>query len=270
MKIKFLAVLFALTALLLAGCQGNDQSAETGSPSPEQSESVPPEESESASPEQTEPASPEQSEPEPPEESKPASPEQAEPEPPEESEPASPEPSESGAETVFTPGTWLVGDGGQYFFFDEDGKSGSTRDWEHGIGVAFEYEYADGRAVFHMAAADDNTPCAVEITDPEHITLRWDDGGDTPLTYQGAGEIDFYSDYELGEMAIAYYGQATGQDTENLTAGTAANEDGTVTVQVYENLGDHNSTAAWYTVDRFTGQGTDVNSGETVDLTTAA
>lgn len=234
MKTKFLAISLSLTALLLAGCQGNEQSAGTSSPSPEQSESVPPEQSGPVSPEP--------------------------------SGSDTPAPTQSGAETVFTPGTWLVGSGGQYFFFEPDGKSGSTRDWEYGIGVAFEYEYEDGRAVFHMAANDNNTPCTVEITDAEHITLRWDDGHTTELTYLGAGEIDFYSNYELGEMAVAYYKQASGIDSENLTAGAVTNEDGTVTIQVYENLGDHNSTAAWYTVDRFTGQGTDVNSGEAVDL----
>lgn len=252
MKAKFLVIPLSLTALLLAGCQNNEPSGsgepvstqQSGSPSPEQSEPVSLEQSKSPSPELSESPAPEQSE--------------------------SPEPSESGAASVFTPGTWLVGDGGQYFYFYEDGKGGATRDWEYGIGTAFEYEYADGRAVFHMAAVDNNTPCTVEITDAEHITLRWDDGSDfsgvTPLTYQCAGELEFYSNYELGEMAVAYYKQASGSDSENLTAGTQTNEDGTVTVQVYENLGDHNSTAAWYTVDRFTGQGTDVNSGESVDL----
>lgn len=232
MKAKFLVIPLALTFLLLAGCQNNEPSGSGEPVSTQQSGSPSPEQSESPAPEQSE----------------------------------SPEPSESGAASVFTPGTWLVGDGGQYFYFYEDGKGGATRDWEYGIGTAFEYEYADGRAVFHMAAVDNNTPCTVEITDAEHITLRWDDGSDTPLTYQCAGELEFYSNYELGEMAVAYYKQASGSDSENLTAGTQTNEDGTVTVQVYENLGDHNSTAAWYTVDRFTGQGTDVNSGESVDL----
>lgn len=33
-------------------------------------------------------------------------------------------------------------------------------------------------------------------------------------------------------------------------------------IQIYENLGDHNSTAAWYTVDRITGTGTDEAGAE--------
>ena len=41
--------------------------------------------------------------------------------------------------------------------------------------------------------------------------------------------------------------------------------DGSVTIQVYENLGDHNSTAAWYTVDRTTAAGTDAD-GHKVEL----
>lgn len=254
MKTKFLALSLALAALLLAGCQGNEAAAGTGSPPPEQSEPL--------SPEQSTPVSPEQS--------TPVSPEQSEPVPPEPSGSDTPAPTQSGTSSVFTPGTWLAGSGGEYFYFYEDGKSGSTRRWEEGMGTAFEYEYEDGRAVFHMMSVDDNTPCTVEVTDADHITLRWDDGHTTELTYQGAGEIDFYSNNELCDLAVAFYAQASGAETENLSAGAVTNEDGTVTVQVYENLGDHNSTAAWYTVDRLTGQGTDVNSGEAVDLSSAA
>lgn len=237
MKTKFLAVSLALTALLLAGCQGNEQAAGTGSPAPEQTEST--------APEQSVPASPE---------------------PSGEDTPA---PSEGGAESIFTPGTWLAGSGGEYFYFYKNGNQGGTCRWEDGMGTAFAYEYADGRAMFHMAANDNNTPCTVEVTDAEHITLRWDDGHTTELTYQGAGEIGFYSNWELCDLAVAYYKQASGIDSENLTAGAVTGEGGTVTIQVYENLGDHNSTAAWYTVDRFTGQGTDVNTGEAVDLSSA-
>lgn len=241
MKTKFLALSLALAALLLAGCQGNEPAAGTGSPPPVQST----------------PASPEQSEP--------VSTAPAEP-----SDGGTEAPTQSSGSSVFTPGTWLAGSGGEYFYFYEDGKSGSTRRWEEGMGTAFEYEYEDGRAVFHMMSVDDNTPCTVEVTDAEHITLRWDDGHTTELTYQGAGEIGFYSNNELCDLAVAFYAQASGAETEKLSAGAVTNEDGTVTVQVYENLGDHNSTAAWYTVDRLTGQGTDVNSGEAVDLSSAA
>ena len=67
------------------------------------------------------------------------------------------------------------------------------------------------------------------------------------------------------DLALTYYKERnSAQDTQGLTAAAQTNEDGTVTIQVYENLGDHNSTAAWYTVDRVTAQGTDGN-GQAVD-----
>lgn len=39
-----------------------------------------------------------------------------------------------------------------------------------------------------------------------------------------------------------------------------------MTIQLYYNLDDHNSTCAWYQVARQTGIGKDVNSGEVIDL----
>lgn len=253
MKTKFLAVFFALTALLLAGCQGKEQPAGTDSPSPEQSAPVSPEQSASVSPEQSEPATPQPSDTEAPTQS-------------------------GGTSSVFTPGTWLgtAEDGSQqYYFFHKEGWAGSTANLEYGIGVAFSYEPGeDGSVVFHMGAADISSSCTVEVTNAEHIALLWEDGSREDLAYVsplGAGEFTFYSNNELCDLAIAYYRQASGSEAENLTAGAVlTSEDGTVVIQVYENLGDHNSTAAWYTVDRLTGQGTDVNSGEAVDLSAAA
>ena len=52
---------------------------------------------------------------------------------------------------------------------------------------------------------------------------------------------------------------------DKATLETMESSGGLTTIQVYENLGDHNSTAAWYTVDRITAQGTDGN-GQAVDL----
>ena len=45
------------------------------------------------------------------------------------------------------------------------------------------------------------------------------------------------------------------------------NGDGTSTIQIYQNLGDHNSTAAYYVVDRCTGEGQNVSDGTYLDLT---
>lgn len=144
-------------------------------------------------------------------------------------------------------GTWLS-DQGQYWSFDPDGASGRTSSLADGTGTGFAYTVEGDRAVFSMGGAD---------------------GGREVLTYVsslGSDQFVFYTDQQLCQLALDYYrAHGDGQDTDGLTAAAAANEDGTVTIQVYENLGDHNSTAAWYTVDRTTARGTDA-AGQAVDL----
>lgn len=178
-----------------------------------------------------------------------------------------------GTTTAFQAGTWLgtKDDGSQqYYFFSADGSSGQIASLESGTGLGFAYEAASGQAVFHMGSADDRTPCTVKAADGGQITLQWENGGTETLKYVsslGAEEFTFYTNDELCELALAYYRLTGGAASQNLTAGAEGNEDGTVNIQVYENLGDHNSTAAGYVIDRLTGKGTDANTGETVDLT---
>lgn len=238
MNFKTLLLCLTLTAVLLTGCQGNRPSDGESAPGQPPAETA------------TEPAQGS-------------------------SEQSTPEPS-AGSETVFQAGTWLGTreDGSQqYYFFSDGGASGQTVSLETGMGLGFACEYADGRAVFHMGEMDNQTPSTVQVTDAEHLTLQWENDSTETLVYVsplGADEFTFYSNDELCDMALAYYRQTSGSDSPDLTAGAAGNEDGTVTIQIYENLDGHNSTAAWYTVDRFTGQGTDVNTGEAVDLTLSA
>lgn len=72
------------------------------------------------------------------------------------------------------------------------------------------------------------------------------------------------SDEDLAELALWYY--EAQYDYKPGSAGVQDNGDGTVSIQLYDNLDDHNSTCAWYTIDRLTLQGTDDNTGETIDL----
>ena len=164
-------------------------------------------------------------------------------------------------------GTWLS-DAGQYWFFDEDAASGRTRSLENGTGVGFTYTLKDGQAAFAMGSEDAARDCTLTVG-TDTLTMQWADGTNETLTFvshQSSDEFTFYSDRELEGLALAYYkAQNPSEDTDGLTAAAQANEDGTVTIQVYENLGDHNSNAAWYTVDRLTARGTDGNGAE-VDL----
>ena len=168
---------------------------------------------------------------------------------------------------IFTPGTWLS-DAGQYYFFDEDGAAGRTASLENGTGVGFSYTTDGNEAVFSMGAEDNVSACSMRRAG-ERLTLRWADGMEETLIYvsdQGSDSFQFYSNRELAEMALTYYiAQNSAQDSGNLSAAAQTNDDGSVTIQVYENLGDHNSTADWYTVDRITGTGTDALGCE-IDL----
>ncbi len=179
-------------------------------------------------------------------------------------------PSASGSQATgatFQAGTWLS-DLGQYWFFDPDGATGRTASLEDGTGVGFTYTLDGHQASFAMGGADSSQSC--DVTQGEGtLTFQWEDGGTERLTYvsqQGSGQFQFHSNRELCDLALAYCKKQNGaQNNENLTAAAQTNEDGTVTIQVYENLGDHNSTCAWYTVDRTTAQGSDGN-GQAVDL----
>lgn len=177
-------------------------------------------------------------------------------------------PSASPNETAaFTPGTWLS-DGGQYYFFDAGGTTGRTASLEDGTGVGFTYSLVGTEADFSMGAADNTNSCTVS-RNGDTVTLEWADGATEHLTYvseQGSDTFQFYSNQELAGLALSFYRENNGaQDTQTLTSAAQTNEDGSVSIQVYENLGDHNSTAAWYTVDRMTAAGTD-NSGNEVNL----
>lgn len=173
-------------------------------------------------------------------------------------------PTPAEGEIGFDPGTWLS-DAGQYYFFDTDGASGRTASLEDGTGVGFSYALEGTRATFHMGAADNSSVCTVSL-DGDAATLEWEDGTTEHLTYvsdQGSDSFQFYSNQELADMALTYYKDTNhAQGNENLTSAAQTNDDDSVTIQVYENLGDHNSTAAWYTVNRLTGAGTDANGAE--------
>lgn len=86
------------------------------------------------------------------------------------------------------------------------------------------------------------------------------------MTELDSEHFHFYTNEELCRLALEDY-KSKNDSGEELDAAAADNGDGTVTIQIYQNLGDHNSTAAWYQVDRITGEGEDVSSGNEVDLT---
>ena len=178
-----------------------------------------------------------------------------------------PPPAESTAGTAgdaaFTPGTWLS-DKGQYYFFDENGKTGRTSSLSDGTGAGFEYSVSGGEADFSIGGAGSSTVSR----DEDSITLEWADGVKEQLSFVselGSDEFKFYTNDELASMALSYYKSNSGEPSDGLLSAAEANADGSVTVQIYRSLGDHNSTAEWYTLDRITASGTD-SAGNPVEL----
>ena len=74
-----------------------------------------------------------------------------------------------------------------------------------------------------------------------------------------------YSQKDLEKMALDYYEAKTGYRPSGV--GSQVNSDGTVSIQLYDNMGNHNSTSDWYTVNPKTGIGTNILE-EKIDLTT--
>lgn len=191
--------------------------------------------------------------------------------------PAASSPSDAQGDVIFElsgidimAGTWAARRAGvqtSYCFFDEDKRAGRLLGVENGTGVGFEYEIDGTTAVFHMGAADDNTIATLEQPGDDMLVITWEDGAQDILTYLGSASAEsftFYSNEALCEMALNHYEAMSGYRPE--FAAAIVNADDSVSIQLYDNMGDHNSSAAWYTVDRITGEGTDDITGEAVAL----
>mgnify|MGYP006956035060 CR=1 FL=1 len=167
---------------------------------------------------------------------------------------------------VFKPGAWRGSN--EYFLFYADETGGSTRDFESGIGLPFEYEYGEENIIFHMGAADDNTIAVPSDISEESVTLTWEDGTEENFVFisSDADGFHFYSNGELVQIAQRYYKANSPEGYVPGMAGTQNNDDGTVTIQLYDSLEDHNSTSAWYTIDRVALTGTDDMTGSAVNM----
>ena len=173
----------------------------------------------------------------------------------------------------FLYGTWLSYDGERYryYVFNDDGVSGAFVFQETGTGLNFEYEINDNSIVFHMGDVEDNSQAVIEINDDEHFTLKWDEYAKENFTYlsdEMESSFQYYSDNELCYMAILYANKHAkeNEDLSNLNAALIVNEDQSVTIQLYEELDGHNSTYAWYTVDRKSAVGKNDTTGDEIDL----
>lgn len=167
-------------------------------------------------------------------------------------------------------GVWLAAtDVGysNYYYFNAEEQNGSYVSLDYGLGMPFSYEGSGKQLVFLMGDEAVAHSAVVEEHASEEFTLVWEDTLPETLTFVSEGTLDdfhFYSNDELAQMAMELYSEDV--ETPPSQYGAMTNEDNTVTVQLYDNLGDHNSTSAWYIVDRFTAMGTNLLTGEEIDL----
>lgn len=174
-------------------------------------------------------------------------------------------------EAPFVRGVWAADDGQQrtgYYLFT-DGHSGAYLDTERAIGVGFDVDMVNGERVdFHMGAADVNDYAALKVSGEGQRTLTWEYDKRvenlTLLTDANPDDFTFYAAADLGEAALADYADKNGSQPEYV--GYVVHVDGTVDIQLYDEVDGHNSTAAYYQIDSLTGKGQNVTSGEAVDF----
>ncbi len=172
----------------------------------------------------------------------------------------------------FIPGTWRGAN--SYYFFNEDGSSGSTQSFENGTGVGFRYEVMsreNGFVNLHMGSSDNNSGVVISDMTEDSFTMIWEDGTAENFVYVsplGANEFVFYTNEQIMDIAQRYYTGTTNYTTQYCRADSL--NDGTVRIQLYD-LGTHTTiTSAWYTIDRVTLKGTDDMSQTEVDMSAYA
>ena len=171
----------------------------------------------------------------------------------------------------FKNGVWWeqTGNVGTYWTFN--GNIGSTMGQELGIGAPFSAEKNGDGVMLHVFSADDNTPVKFNVIDENNVEITFTDSdtsGKLTFLSDDIENFRFFTNEELAELAVHYYaGTHDGYMPANSVA--ELQEDGTVAIQLFDEVDGHNSTADWYYVDRFTAKGTNV-LGEPVDLDMSA
>ncbi len=77
-----------------------------------------------------------------------------------------------------------------------------------------------------------------------------------------------YTAQELEDAALNYYQENSEEHYRPGMVASMPDEENPniINIQLYDNLGDHNSTSDWYSIDKTTGKGTNI-LGEEIDLT---
>ena len=162
-------------------------------------------------------------------------------------------------------GVWLAQseyEGDSYYTFREDG-SGNVLSQEMGIGVPFGYTHDGVDYTFEMAAVDNFVKMTVTDATEDRIKIKWEYGLEETLTYLGPAEgFSFYNTDELKDMAAYRFMQDNGGYAMFTKYGEVQQSDGLVKLSLYDCSRDDKGLIGCYTVDRYTGKGTDINGSE--------
>lgn len=164
----------------------------------------------------------------------------------------------------------------EYYFVESNGKSGHSTSVEDCTEVLFEFEFdkEEKTAVFQFDNQDkeEKADYSKKVKDGKiSIILNWIDKEESlVLTYVDDVNTEFdgfYSDKELEIMARNCYAdkhRGTKYVPKNIDIHSV--EGTAVIIQLYDEMEDHTATAAWYEIDRFTGEGKDTMTDESIDF----
>ena len=179
------------------------------------------------------------------------------------------------------------------YHFDEDGNEVTNSGLLEAIGISEDDFVKAADQAFEDYITDPeklniDADTKAEIKRVNELTLSPDNcNADMPIFVSDEGRVSFvgrvysaagddhydhlftlvmgkaFSLDELGELALDHYQEQNGYRPNSV----GCEPDGdTVTIQLFDNMGDHNSTSDWYTIDSNTGKGTNL-MGDEVDLT---
>lgn len=173
-------------------------------------------------------------------------------------------------------GTWFCYDlvESSYLFFDHVTNIGAEVRVNSGLIEALSCTPAEDRRKVEFHSNRYNSDVVVNYIDQTHaeLVIPARDGAEQTvkkLTYLSERDVSkfvFYTDEELGEMAVEYYNDHTTRKNKNLKAQCVTTEDAMVQINVHIITGTGDMKIyETYTVNRLDASGTD-SQGNVIDL----
>lgn len=156
---------------------------------------------------------------------------------------------------LFTPGLWSFRNGDSLKYYSTDGNGNiKVTNAEDGSKEEIKYQWV-GTSAVEFTSGDETEKFIASVLSDTEISLLSPDNQIVLMTYAGEKTISkksFYSDNKLAAMAEADHSKKVGSSVK--VSETENYDDGTVVIKFED--------GAEYSIDRFTGKGTDENGVE--------